>query len=125
MLLDACDNKRGAWDFLKWWTSEEIQTKYGREIENRLGLSARYASANVEAFESMPWTVSELTTLNKLWKNVKGVPEVAGGYFTSRHLNNAFRRVINYGEDARTTLLDYAEKIDKEITNKRNELGIK
>lgn len=125
MLLEASDNKPAAWDFLKWWTSEETQTMYGREIENRLGLSARYPSANIKAFNAMPWTVSEITSLNNLWKNVKGVPEVAGGYFTARHLNNAFRRVINYGDDAKLTLLDYSEKIDAEITTKRKELGIK
>lgn len=124
MILSGTENREGAWEFLKWWTSDSVQTNYGNEIENKLGTSARYASANIQAFNKMPWSVNELKQLNSLWGNVKGIPEVAGGYFTSRHLNNAFRRVINYGEEPKQTILDYAENIDKEIVAKRKELGI-
>ena len=125
MMLSGTSNPEASWDFMKWWTDDEIQRLYGEEIENRMGASARYSSANVAAFERMPWSVSQLKTLNGLWDNVKAIPEVAGGYFTARHINNAFRRVINYGEDTKLTLLSYVENIDDEIAVKRKELGIK
>lgn len=124
MLMEAAEDKSSAWTFMKWWTSAATQTQYGKDIENQLGVSARYPSANVEAFASMPWSASELATLNAQWENVRGIPEVPGGYFTARHLNNAFRRVLNYHEDPGETLLDYVKNIDKEITNKRREFGL-
>jgi len=124
MLLADADDKDASWEFMKWWTSADVQTQYGKNIENQLGVSARYPSANVEAFASMPWSAAELATLNAEWDNVKGIPEVPGGYFTSRHLNNAFRRVLNYHEDPGETLLDYVKNIDKEITIKRKEFGL-
>ena len=124
MLMSAADDKEAAWEFMKWWTSAEVQTQYGKDIENQLGVSARYPSANVEAFANMPWSAAELETLNAQWVNVKGIPEVPGGYFTSRHLNNAFRRVLNYNEDPGETLLDYVQNIDEEITIKRKEFGL-
>jgi ABC-type glycerol-3-phosphate transport system substrate-binding protein len=124
MLLDAAEDKDAAWEFMKWWTSASVQTQYGKDIENQLGVSARYPSANIEAFASMPWSASELATLNAQWDNVKAIPEVPGGYFTARHLNNAFRRVLNYNEDPGETLLDYVKKIDEEITIKRKEFGL-
>ena len=109
---------------MKWWTDAPTQADYGREMENRLGVSARYPSANVEAFSQMPWSAAELKTLNQQWENVRAIPEVPGGYFTSRHLNNAFRRVLNDGDDPRETLLDYVKNIDKEIHTKRKEFGL-
>lgn len=124
MILSGTKNREGAWDFLKWWTSAETQTRYGKEIENQLGPSARYASANIEAFGQMPWSVEELNAIDRNWGEVRGIPEVAGGYFTSRHLNNAFRRVLNYGEDPKQSLLDYVGQIDEEILSKRRELGL-
>lgn len=124
MLMEAAEDKDASWTFMKWWTSAATQTQYGKDIENQLGVSARYPSANVEAFASMPWSASELSILNAQWENVKGIPEVPGGYFTARHLNNAFRRVLNYHEDPGETLLDYVKNIDKEITNKRKEFGL-
>lgn len=123
MLADARD-KGAAWTFMKWWTAAETQTEYGRNIENQLGVSARYPSANIEAFGSMPWSAAELVVLNGQWPCVRGVPEVPGGYFTARHLNNAFRRAINNREDPGETLLDYVKSIDAEITAKRREFGL-
>ncbi len=124
MLMEAAEDKDAAWEFMKWWTSEPVQTQYGKDIENQLGVSARYPSANIESFASMPWSAAELNTLNAQWDNVRGIPEVPGGYFTSRHLNNAFRRVLNYKEDPGETLLDYVKNIDEEITTKRREFGL-
>ena len=124
MLMEAAEDKDASWEFMKWWTSAATQTQYGKDIENQLGVSARYPSANVEAFASMPWSAAELGILNAQWENVRGIPEVPGGYFTARHLNNAFRRVLNYNEDPGETLLDYVKNIDKEITTKRKEFGL-
>ena len=124
MLMEAAEDKEASWEFMKWWTSAAVQTQYGKDIEKQLGVSARYPSANVEAFASMPWSAAELGVLNAQWDNVHGIPEVPGGYFTARHLNNAFRRVLNYHEDPGETLLDYVKNIDQEITAKRKEFGL-
>ena len=53
-----------------------------------------------------------------------GLREVAGSYYTDRHITNAVRRVINMHEDPRETILDYAITIDEELTKKRKEFGL-
>ncbi len=124
VMMSACTEREAAWSFLEWWTRAETQVAFGREMENRLGESARYPSANVEAFASMSWPVADLAILQEQWGSVHGVPEVPGGYFTSRHLNNAFRRVLYYNEDPQETLIRYTRFIDREIEQKRRELGL-
>jgi len=53
-----------------------------------------------------------------------GVPEVPGSYFTGRHMDNAFREVVNEGEDTRETLYKYVKVINEEIDLKRDEFGL-
>lgn len=124
MMLAKKEKQEMAWDFLDWWTSEKIQGEFGKEIENQLGVSARYCTANVKAFSKLPWTKKEYDILQQQWQQVQAIPEVAGGYFTGRHLNNALRRVINLKENPKETLLDYVLRIDEEIKYKRQELKL-
>lgn len=113
-----------SWEFLKWWGSEEIALRFGREMESILGAAARYATANKNAFESLPWSTSQKDIIREQWEWVETVPEIAGGYYTFRHLTNAVRNVINNSTDPRETLLEYSRKIDDEITRKRLELNL-
>ena len=124
MMLSDCEDKEAAWAFMEWWTRAETQTAYGREMENRLGESARYPSANVEAFSSMSWPADDYAMLESQWQFIHGTPEVPGGYFTSRHINNAFRRVLYYNEDPKETLIRYTRSINLEIEQKRQELKL-
>jgi hypothetical protein len=56
---------------------------------------------------------------------VKGIPEVPGGYYTGRNLDNAFREVINKGTQPRDALYDYVEEINREIQFKQKEINLK
>lgn len=124
IILDTSDQKEEAWKFLKWWMSEETQTSYGNEIENVLGVSGRVATANLQALENLPWSNRDYKQLKKQLSWVKVVPEIPGGYFTERHVKNAFYTVYNSQEDPRETLEDIVKTIDNEITNKRIEFGL-
>jgi ABC-type glycerol-3-phosphate transport system substrate-binding protein len=124
MIMNDCENKEAAWEYLKWWTSTETQVRFGREMEGILGAAARYPTANVEAMSQLPWTVSEYSKLEDQWEWVRGIPEVPGGYMTGRHLDNAFRLVYNDKANARETIYDYVQIINDEITKKRREFGL-
>lgn len=124
MLFTSCTQKELAWEVLDWWTSAETQTRFGSEMESLLGASARYATANREAFSQLAWSVKEYQTIEEQRSWAKGVPEVPGGYFTSRHIDNAFRRATYYWEDPKDTLTDYVYTINQEIAGKRKEFGL-
>ncbi len=124
VILQSSDKKEAAWQFLDWWTREDIQLRFGREMESVLGASARYPTANLKAYESLPWTRAEWQVLEQSMQNGRCVPEVPGGYFTSRHINNAFRSVVLQMSDVKDTLLDYVDAINREITKKRQEFGL-
>ena len=118
------DKKEISWEFLKWWASSETQANFASELEAVMGASARYATANRKTFETLSWSSRESDALKEQWEHAFGLPEVAGGYYTSRHITNAIRKVMNNNEDPRETLLDYVITIDDEISNKRKEFGL-
>lgn len=124
VITSTTKNLDAAWKFVRWWISTSTQASYGIKIEGLLGQAARYATANKEALNELPWSESELESLKEQHQYVKATPETPGSYFTPRHVYNAFRRVISYGDDPRQTLIDYTEYINREITNKRKEFGL-
>ncbi len=124
MIMNDADNKVAAWEYLKWWTSTDVQVQFGREMEGILGAAARYPTANVAALSQLPWTVREYQKLESQWDWVRGIPEVPGGYMTGRHLDNAFRLVYNESSNPRETIYDYVQIINDEIAKKRREFGL-
>ncbi len=123
-ILKDTKNVEASWEFLKWWTSADIQARYGNSVEEKLGAAARYAPANVEALAQIPWSTAFYNELSMQLENVVGIPEVPGGYFTPRNFNNAFRATVYDSQDARETLLQYVKVINDEITRKRKEFGL-
>lgn len=121
---DDASTKSNAWEFMKWWSSTDVQTRFGREMESILGASGRYATANVEAFSSLAWSQKELAVLNAQREQTASNNEVPGGYYTARQVVNAVRKVVNDSEVPRETLLDYNQAINDEIAKKRKEFGL-
>ena len=116
--------RNNSWEFMKWWAQTDTQVRFGREIEALLGSSARYATANKDAFSNLSWSADDIEVLTEQWHWTVGIREVPGGYYTGRHITNAIRKVINDKDDARETIIDYSITIDEEITKKRIEFGL-
>ena len=124
VMFDKTEDKESAWEFMKWFTSEDVQAQYGIELEKIMGAAARYATANRNAFEQIPWTVSQHKMLNEQWNDIAGVPEVPGSYYTARGIQNAFRTAIYDYESPYETLHEWQLDIDEEINRKYKEFGL-
>ena len=124
MIFSNAKQPERAWEFLKWWVSAETQLRFGRELESVMGAAARYPTANFEAFTRLSWGAEQMAVLREQRSWTVGTPEVPGGYYVSRHITNAVRRILNEGEDTRETLLDYSLTINDELLKKRKEFGL-
>ncbi len=124
IILAQSEKKDAAWEFLKWWSSEEIQTRYGRELEAILGMGARWNTANADAFYSLPWDSRHEAVIRAQMEAAEEQLIVPGGYFTGRHIINAWNRVVINNENARDALEKAVRDINKELANKRQEFGL-
>ena len=128
IIMSATEHPQEAWEFLKWWTSAEIQTLYGREMESLMGASARVATANKEALSNLSWPMKDYKALVAQMEQVQGIPQVPGGYYTWRNVNNAFYEITTNTATNNTTpreaLMDKVYYINAEIDYKRTEFGL-
>ena len=128
IIMSATEHPQESWEFLKWWTSAEIQTLYGREMESLMGASARVATANKEALSNLSWPMKDYKALVAQMEQVQGIPQVPGGYYTWRNVNNAFYEITTNTATNNTTpreaLMDKVYFINAEIDYKRTEFGL-
>ncbi len=124
--MKSSKDLEASWEFLKWWTSADTQIAYGREMESLMGSAARIATANIEAFEALPWPNTEREALMEQFSKVEGIPQVPGGYFSWRNVNNAFYSVTTESDSVspREELMDKVLLINAEIDYKREEFGL-
>ena len=124
VVFKKAPNVDDAWDFVKWFTSTEVQTSYGQDIEAVLGTLGRYASANVETLGQLSWTSTEYKKLREQLDSQVEIPVIPASYGVTRNLMNAFRQVVNDADNARDTLFWYNKDINDEITRKLEDLDM-
>ncbi len=124
IIMKQSEHPAESWQFLKWWSSTEVQTRFAKEVEALMGAEARWNSANKEAFLSLSWNEDELEVFQEMWKWARETPTVLGGYFTSRHMTNAWTTVVISGGDVREALEQAVKDINRELRTKQEEYGI-
>jgi len=124
IILKDASNMEDAWTFVKWWNQADIQSRFAKELESELGVLGRRTPANLDAFESTNWSRAEQDVLMEQWLQVREIPELPGGYYTSRNIDNAFRRVIFGMENPRESLFYWNKQINEELARKRYEFGV-
>lgn len=120
-VLKGSGVEKEAWEFIKWWTSSDIQLRYSNEIETILGPVGRVATANIGALENMAWNDSDLDIILEQWEQVMEIPEIPGSYYLSRAVDQCFWQVSNDNVDARSALEEWSQIVDREIKRKRTE----
>lgn len=123
LIFNKVSNQQAAWEFIKWFTSTDVQVEYGRTIEALLGPMGRFDTANVEALQLLPWSTSEINKISAQMNQTKEVPIIPASYATTRHTKNAFRAVVNDGGNPRYSLITYNRDINSEIERKNEELS--
>ena len=124
VIFKQSEHPQEAWEFAKWWTSAEVQLQYGVELEALLGVEARWNTANVEALQGMSWPKHDIEAITEQWQWFQERPVVLGGYYTPRHIQNAWNKVVLQGSNARETLEEGIKQINRELRKKQEEFGI-
>ncbi len=118
------EQQKVSWEFMKWYTGKECQTRYANEMVAIIGDSAKHPTAHREALEQMPWTPDELAEVRKQFDNLAAVPNYPGYYYIDRYTEFAFLSAYNDDADPSTELLSYINTINNEITRKREEFKL-
>lgn len=121
IMLRGSEHKEAAWKFLQWWTSAEAQGAYGNAVEDLMGEAARYTPANPDAVKLLPWDEDNYNALMEQRSRIQELPEVLGGYYVVRSIDNAFRTVLYNGANYKEALLTQNVIINTELERKQRE----
>lgn len=124
IMISTASDKELSWEYLKWWSSREIQGEFAAAVEGRIGTTARWNSANVDAFLELPWRPNERKVLREMMPFYQDPEIVIGGYYTARHTNNAFLRVLTENMSTRDSLEAAVIKINAEMKRKREVMKV-
>lgn len=123
MILSATKEPEACWEFLKWYTDADTQTRYANDITSTVGAEARWCSANIEAFDNISWetNLKDAIAIQREW--YVDMPNVIGGYITPRYIENARVRVVVQGKQYRDSLEKTVKDINRELVNKNEEFA--
>ncbi|MBP5151693.1 MAG: extracellular solute-binding protein, partial [Lachnospiraceae bacterium] len=124
IIMKQSKKPKESWEFLKWWSSAEVQSAFAKEVEALMGAEARWNTANKEAFLSLDWDDEDISTLEEQWKWAKETPTLLGSYMTTRHLTNAWTTVVISGGNVREALEQAVKDINREMRSKQEEYGV-
>lgn len=124
VMFSKVSDQQAAWAFLKWFTSTEVQTQYGQQIEALMGPMGRFATANVKALEKLPWSTAEFEKIYGQLMETVEIPIIPASYAATRHTKNAMRAVTDSKWTPRYALASYNRDINAEITRKNEDLAV-
>jgi ABC-type glycerol-3-phosphate transport system substrate-binding protein len=112
-----------AWEFIKWWSSTEVQVEFGQTLQMTYGDEYIWNTANLEAFAQLPWESDDKTVILEQSKWVLEAPRILGTYMLERELSNAFNDIVVNGKTLRIRVDKAVKRINRETERKLEEFG--
>ncbi|MBJ6362246.1 extracellular solute-binding protein [Paenibacillus sp. GCM10012307] len=125
MVMKKSERKNEAWEFLKWWTSDEVQSQYAKDIESFYGIEFRWNTANVNAMGSLAWPSEDLKAIQEQMRWAKNAPYIPGYYFLGREMEFAWNRSVFDGIPPLESLEQADLSLQREMIRKQNDFGVK
>jgi ABC-type glycerol-3-phosphate transport system substrate-binding protein len=123
MIFQNSSKKEQSWKFLKWWLSKDVQIKYAYALQTKFGPAYMWNTANMDAFEELPFPEKDKKVILEQWKYIKEVPPHPASYMSEREISNAWTDIVMNGAGIRTTLDRAAVVTNREIKLKLEEFG--
>ena len=123
MFKSNSEREAQAWEFVKWWSSTEVQAEFGQNLQITYGDEYMWTTANMEAFDKLPWPAEHREIIKQTAANVVDIARVPGTYLLEREMSNAFNDVTVNGHTAQTRLDAAVKSINREIKRKLEEFG--
>lgn len=114
-----------AWEFVKWWSSAQMQAEFGQRLQITYGDEYYWNTANIEAFSELPWDTDDKEIIAEQLTWTMEAPRALASYMVERELSDAYNSVV-LGTDTSNVreALDEAQKnIKRETLRKLEEFG--
>lgn len=123
MFRSTGEREDQAWEFMKWWSSAEVQAEFGQTVQITYGDEYIWNTANTEAFTSLAIRSEDKKVIIEQDEWIMEAPRILGTYMLERELSNAYNSIVVDGKNLRITLDNAVKRIDRETERKLEEFG--
>lgn len=123
VIFEKSKRQEDGWRFLKWWMSADVQTDYANRMQTIYGDSYMWNTANLRAFEQLPWPEEDKKVILAQAEWVREASRVPGAYMIEREISNVWNKVVFDGTNPRTAIDDAVIRTNREIARKMEEFG--
>ena len=123
MFASNDERENQAWQFMEWWSETEVQAQFGQMLQIMYGDEYIWPTANLEAFEKLPYPTAHKEIIMEQAENILEAPRLLGSYMLERELSNAFNDIVVNGETLRARIDDMVKTVDRETERKLEEFG--
>lgn len=120
---EPTEKQKMAWEFLKWWTSTEVQKNYTTTLRSSYGKTFYWLSANKEALQQNPMEAADKKVILDQIDWVTDITRTPGQYLLERTISNIWTSMVNDGASGQVAVDEAKNDVNKEIVRKMQELG--
>lgn len=121
IIMEDSSKKEAAWDFIKWWLSDETQSEFAQTLQSKFGSAYIWNSANVNAFAELAIPEDDRAVILEQWKHTENIRHTPASYMLERSLSDAWYNVVNKHIPVRRALNEAAVNTQQELTIKLQE----
>lgn len=121
IIMEDSDHKEAAWDFVKWWLSDETQSEFAQTLQSKYGSAYIWNSANVNAFAKLAIPAEDRAVILEQWEHTMNIRHTPASYMLERSLSDAWYDVVNGHVPVRRALNEAAVNTQQELTIKLQE----
>ncbi len=123
MIFENTKRPDEAWQFMKWWLSEETQTEYALSLQTTYGSEYRWNTANLKTFEQLPYDEADKKVILEQWQCQMENIRHPANYMVEREISNIWNNAVIGGEELIETIDESTVLINREIERKLKEFG--
>lgn len=123
MILKSAKRPKKGWEFIKWWTSTDIQTEYAYRLQSTYGPQFVWLSGNIEAVKNAPIDEVDKRVILEQIKWINDVPRTPGQYMLERGISDIWSKATQDGVVPRVAIDQQTIEINREIKKKLIEFG--
>lgn len=122
-IMQTSKYKSESWNFIKWWTSKEVQTKFGYDLQSTYGPEYVWLSSNLEAIKDSQLEAADKEVILESISHIVDVVRNPGQYMVERGISNIWTATSINGEPLRVEIQNQVIIMNREIRKKMEEFG--
>lgn len=123
LIMESSNYKDDSWEFLKWWTSQEVQAEFGYNLQSTYGPEYLWLSSNLEAIKDSQFETADKEVILKSLEWIVDVNRNPGQYMVERGLSNIWTKTVLSGEPLRVVIQNEVITMNREIKKKMKEFA--